>query len=172
MPLLIDGNNVLCTNMPPGLAGLDEWGPCRLVAASGLGGGQATMVCDGPARGRGDPSAAANGMEIIYAGPGRPADPIILALIQRDTAPRRLIVVSSDHEIQRAAHRRRAQAWDSPRFIHELSAALAAARLHRVRGTPDTPKIQPGTLSEHDARRWAREFGLDPDQEVDPEAEL
>ena len=114
-------------------------------------------------------AAAAPHVDLIYAGSGRPADPIILALIRRDTAPRRLIVVSSDHEIQRAARRRRAQAWDSPRFIHELTTALTAARQHRARGAPDLPKIEHGTLSEHDARRWAREFGLDPDQEVDPE---
>ena len=172
MPLLIDGNNVLCSTMPPGLAGLDELGLCRLVAASGLGGGHTTVVCDGPARGRGDPCLAANDVELIYAGPGKPADPLIVDLIDRDTAPKRLIVVSSDHAIQRAAHRRRAAAWDSQRFIHELTTALAA-RPSRARGGADpAAKVQPGTISDLDARRWAREFGLDPDQEVDPDAEF
>ena len=39
-------------------------------------------------------------------------------------------------------------------------------------GADPAAKVQPGTISDLDARRWAREFGLDPDQEVDPDAEF
>jgi predicted RNA-binding protein with PIN domain len=166
MKLLIDGNNVLCTTMPPSLAGLVELDLCRLVAASGLAEDGATVVCDGVQRGRGDPALAANGVELVYSGAGRAADSVILDRIERDTAPRRLIVVSSDREIQRAAGRRRAGVWDSPRFLHELVAALAAVRQRRARIGPG--KLQTGTLGEVDVARWAREFGLDPNQEVDP----
>jgi hypothetical protein len=47
------------------------------------------------------------------------ADELIEELIRQDSAPRRLTVVSSDHRLQRAAHRRKARAVDSDRWYFE-----------------------------------------------------
>lgn len=54
------------------------------------------------------------------------ADELLEELIRRDSAPRRLVVVSSDHRVQRAARRRRATAIDSGEWYARAIARRAA----------------------------------------------
>ena len=60
------------------------------------------------------------GITVRFAAQYEEADELIEELIRADSAPRRLVVVSSDHRIQRAARRRRAKAVDSDVWYAEL----------------------------------------------------
>ncbi|MEX0585778.1 MAG: NYN domain-containing protein [Pirellulales bacterium] len=60
------------------------------------------------------------GITVRYADRQSDADSLLEELIQQDSAPRRMVVVSSDHRVQRAARRRRAQAVDSEVWFAEL----------------------------------------------------
>src|SRR5687768_8879589 len=112
--------------MPPGLAGLDEAGLCRALARSAWASGRIMVVCDGAPKPHARDSPEP-GVELLYAGRGVSADDRIEALIEADTAPRRLTVVSSDRAIQKAARRRRATAMGSNELIHVLAAGAAAS---------------------------------------------
>ena len=75
----------------------------------------------GPAADAGDH----RGLTVRFAARDDDADTLIEELIRADSAPRRLTVVSSDHRLQRAAHRRRARAVDSDVWYAEVVAAAA-----------------------------------------------
>jgi hypothetical protein len=95
------------------------------------------------------------GLAVRFAGYGRDADSLLEELILANTAPRRLVVVSSDHRLQRAAHRRRARAVDSDVWYRELIAA-ARARLQQAQQSSGRPIVP---LLEEDVNYWVRQFG-------------
>jgi len=64
-----------------------------------------------------DPRGA---VRVVYAGHDLTADDVIDRMVRRSTAPRRLLVVSSDQAVCRRARLRRARTMDSARFLHEL----------------------------------------------------
>ena len=76
--------------------------------------------------------------------------------IELHTAPRNLTVVSSDHRVQRAAKRRRAQAIDSnlwyQRINHEMKAKRSARKTDRSKPNQK--------LSEFEVTAWLQNFGL------------
>ena len=86
------------------------------------------------------------GITVRFAAQYEEADDLIEELIGTDSAPRRLVVVSSDHRIQRAARRRRAKAADSDVWYAELvrSAARARASLGRCAGPAGGPALGRG----------------------------
>lgn len=91
------------------------------------------------------------------------ADDLLEELIQRETAPRRLVVVSSDHRVQRAAQRRRATPIDSEPWYMGL---VAARRRRAANGSPVAEELsphveRPGSLSPEEVERWLRELGID-----------
>jgi len=101
------------------------------------------------------------GIKVQFAEPGSDADEMIERLIQADSAPRRLTVVSSDHRLHRAARRRRAKPIDSDQWYAEI----LRRRIDRVRGK--SPGLKPTELpNDGEVRFWLRQFGLE-----DPTAE-
>lgn len=165
MPLLIDTYNVLHTVgvLPPDLAGIDVQGLIELLAESRYRHEKTTLVCDGvplpkPAKaaaGQAKPSATIN---IRYSGHGRPADDLIGQLIRASSAPRRLVVVSTDHTVQRSAKRRRCPTLTSQEFLQHL--------VNDVRGLesadkPAVAKPMPGEMTEDQIDRWIKVFNLD-----------
>lgn len=142
--LLIDTSNVLHVTgvLPSHLAGLDVPGLARLISASRYGRRRAVLVCDGvgPVSAAGGAGAAGDaaagmlattntapsgkeiaGLDVVYAGASQEADDVIELLIARDSAPRRLLVVSTDRRLVRAANRRRAQSITSEAFLRHLA---------------------------------------------------
>ncbi|HUG17823.1 MAG TPA: NYN domain-containing protein [Planctomycetaceae bacterium] len=96
------------------------------------------------------------GLQISFAETGSDADSLIEDLIQSHSAPRQIIVVSSDRRLQKAAHRRRAKSIDSAAFLDEI--------LHRTpRGDEDdfipdpNPKYE-GQLSSGELAEWMKLF--------------
>lgn len=101
-------------------------------------------------------------IEVLFASPGEEADALIEQLIATHSAPRQVLVVSSDHRLQRAARRRRARFTDSEEFIARL-ARQAVSRTRRE--SPDPPEKRGKKLSADEVARWLAEFGPLPEAE-------
>jgi hypothetical protein len=65
-------------------------------------------------------SGQKHGIRIHFAPRGCEADELLEEMIRDHATPRALMVVSSDHRIQRAARCRRAKSMDSDRWVAEF----------------------------------------------------
>ena len=122
--LLIDGYNVL---FAVGLA-RKQYGPgqfeaCRRRLLQGLADriGEAqrrrtTIVFDAQEAPDGAPSEEVFAEMRVVFSVGTDADSVIEQMLLAHSAPRQVLVVSSDHRLQRAAARRQAKSIDSDRF--------------------------------------------------------
>lgn len=159
MAVLVDGNNLLYAaydadpERPPGRERL-----CALLGQwSKRSGERVSVVFDGvePA-----PELAeqlrAGGVETLFSGHGVKADAVVIELIADDSAPKRLIVVSTDREIARAARRRRATPMRSDEFWTMMTADLA-----RPPHIPLEPLEKRRGLSPGQAAEWMKELGLE-----------
>ncbi len=164
MSVIVDTYNVLGVTgvLPPEVAGLDEETLARAIARSRFAGRRTALICDGVrsrdlegrdgARGL---KRRVDGVDIVYAGGGRDADSLIERVIAEDSAPRRLLVVSSDRRVQKAAARRRCGVMSSEAFLRRLAADLAAP----------APVVGRNILREQipldtvSVSAWIREFG-------------
>lgn len=155
--LLVDAYNVLMVEgvLPPHLAGLDLTGLAALLAISRYSRRQAVLVCDGRDKSpRGQVGART---AIRYSGPDRTADDVILGILASHSAPRTVILVTSDRALAADARRRRAQTIRSEEFLAELARDEAAGgRTSRGRPMPALP------LDRGLVERWMREFGYEP----------
>ena len=95
------------------------------------------------------------GLTVWFASQYDEADALIEELIRRESAPRRLTVVSSDHRLQRAARRRKARAVDSDVWYDEI----VRRRRQRHQTTAEGPERPPVPLLEEDVNYWIRQFG-------------
>jgi uncharacterized protein len=161
MPLLVDTYNVIHVwrNAPLEEDGRDVAALAELVARSRFGGEKATLVCDGlpPGGSEARHTYSIDGVTIRYAGAGNEADDVIERLIQRDTAPRRLTVASSDRRVQRAARRRGAVVLASPAFISVCNEDLAASQ----DAAPNSEHAKATQeLSDAQVDQWLKAFGF------------
>jgi len=163
--LIIDCYNLLHATMPPSLAGLDEGRLCRLLAGAGYGGGRANLVCDGVVKPHTPAESGIDGIELVYSGHGRSADDLIIDMLRKNSAPRRLTVVTNDRQIQKAARRRRAKVRSCESLIHELASHVATPRS----GTTSASTTKPDTvkLTDQQVQQWLGEFGIDTDSPPD-----
>lgn len=80
-----------------------------------------TVVFDAPSTGRSRAeSVASHGLQVMYAQADLEADDLLEALIAEHSAPRQILLVSSDHRLQKAARRRRGKSIDSEDFALRL----------------------------------------------------
>ena len=157
--LLIDCYNLLHAPMPPVLAGLDTGQLCHLLARSPFRRHRIAVVCDGtPNPALAEPATEAP-VELLYAGPGGTADDLIIAMIGRHSAPKRLTLISDDRQIRKVARRRRARIWNCQQAVSML--VRVATRSNR----PRPAKPDPGSLTSREVQDWIQAFGLadDPD---------
>jgi hypothetical protein len=96
-----------------------------------------------------------HGITVRFASRTESADELIEELIEADTAPRQLTVVSSDHQVQRAARRRRAQAVDSDTWHDEV----LRRRNQRQTARPQQPAKPAAPLLPDEVTRWLEQFG-------------
>lgn len=104
------------------------------------------------------------GITVRYATGYDDADSLLEELIQANSSPRSLTVVSSDHRVQRAATRRRATAIDSDVWYDEVG---------RKRHPPelaDLPSKPVAALTEAEVEFWLERFS-DPMDDGDEAAE-
>ena len=155
MPVLIDGYNLLNATgivgrgVGPGTLERSRLALLNFLAES-LDPGElphTTVVFDAKNAPPGLPRTLEHrGIKVCFAPKDKTADEMIEELIRADSAPRRLVVVSSDHEIQRAARRRRAQAVQSEAWYAELVRARWSRRdcpNFRVSENGTVPLAQP-----------------------------
>lgn len=88
------------------------------------------------------------------------ADELIEQLIAADSTPRRLVVVSSDHRLHRAARRRRATPVDSDRWYAEV------LRRRAQRAPKHPSQAKPDAADPADIEFWLEEFGDDASREL------
>jgi predicted RNA-binding protein with PIN domain len=108
-----------------------------------------------------------HGMTILYAVDYADADSLIEELIQSDTSPRSLLVVSSDHRIQRAARRRRAKYIDSDLWYGDLCRRRSTYLQNRSQQV-EKPAVP---LSDAEVAYWSQQFLSDTELIAGAEAE-
>lgn len=167
MPLLIDGYNLLHVTgivgkgSGPGSFQRSREALLRFLAASidQKERNQTTVVFDASDAPPGLPrTLQQEGMTVRYASEHADADALIEELIQQYEAPRKLLVVSSDHRIQRAAKRRRAGFIDSDRWYSQLWQQRLEKRKSQSERVPEKPI---GNLSEAEINYWVDVFSAD-----------
>ena len=100
-----------------------------------------------------------HGLDVRFAANHADADEMLEILIDECRAPRELVVVSSDHRIQRAARRRRATPIDSDIWFRELSAMQQTLEEERVTFKPQDP------LTEGEVEFWMKAFEMEMEEE-------
>lgn len=92
------------------------------------------------------------GLTVQFAAGYENADALIEELIRADSAPRKLVVVSGDHRLHKAARRRRAKAIDSERWYCDL------AHQRATRGVPPPTFMKPTQPAAGEVEFWLRQF--------------
>jgi hypothetical protein len=154
MRLLIDCYNVLHADKPVPLAGLHELSLCAALGRTGWALHGVVLIADGNPKPHAPAGEHVPGVELVYAGTGRSADDEIARRVARDTAPRRLVVVSDDREVQKHGRSRRCNVWSCDRFYRELLQRL------RNKKQPGTQRPIIDTLPPEQVEAWLEEFGL------------
>jgi predicted RNA-binding protein with PIN domain len=91
------------------------------------------------------------GMQVLFSRRGQEADDLLEELIAAHRAPRELLVVSSDHRVQRAARQRGAKYTDSEQWLAMLQ---RPAPSETSSAKPADPLANSAEL-----QRWLAEFG-------------
>jgi len=167
MPLLIDGYNLLhATDIFGEGSGPGSFQRSReaLLAflARSLNDAErphTTVVFDAAEAPAGLPaSCVVDGLTVLYARDYPDADTMIEELVEDHPAPRGLLVVSSDHRIQRAARRRGAKHIDSDRWYSRLWQRRIELRRQQQKSVPEKPV---GRLSAAEIEYWVEQFDGD-----------
>ena len=165
MPVVVDGYNLLHATREYEEAA--DWGRqqlCRLLIEwARRKREEVVVVFDGAApRGALAEQLHGKGIGVIYSGAGRSADALIAQMIEASSAPRRLVVVSSDRQVRRAARRRQCRLVASPVFFVGVVKALSGRRAQAA----EPAEKRDGTAPQ-DVDRWLRQFGYDVKDEPD-----
>lgn len=159
MPIVVDGNNLLhaaqAIGDPDLLVGrsmlcdaLGAWARRRRERVH--------IVFDGPAPPRALAKQIAHpDIQVSYSGAGVAADVVLHNIIKCDSAPRRLVVVSSDREVAAAARRRRARDVRADEFWRSVRRELA-----RPEPAVPEPDEKRRGLDPEATDAWMSEFGF------------
>ena len=159
MPYLIDGYNLLrAVQKLEEFASMTDVQMCRAVSdylccVRDHG----HLVFDGSGPPDKSPFGGIPSLEVYFSGPSCEADDIIEEKIQDNTAPKSLIVVSSDNRLRAAAAKRRAVAIGADLFWQNL---LKQLEKQANRPAPEPSQKRHG-LTERETDLWLDEFGLD-----------
>ena len=159
MTLIIDGYNLLHASgvfgQTRGSRGFEESRRALLDMLVELLGPRATdtvVVFDAARAPDGLPGRLVHGgIRVWFAREYPDADSLIEELVQVDTAPGHLVVVSGDRRLQAAARRRRGRAVSCEEWLAEVRAA------RRARGVADAKPAEPEGRA---VEEWKRYFGL------------
>jgi uncharacterized protein len=132
--------------------------------------GKVTIVFDASQRTESQPQACSvRGMQIVFASEHPEADDLLEELIRSHSAPKQLLVVSSDLRVQRSGKVRRAMVIDSESFLdrcesgYYLHAQQSQGREKPRRDSVEetSPQEQQLGLSKEEVEFWLKEFGND-----------
>jgi len=120
---------------------------------------ETTIVFDAAAAPPGLPATYLVGdMTVLFARDYPDADTLIEELIEDHPGPRGLLVVSSDHRVQRAARRRGAKRVDSELWYTQLWQRRIELRRNQQKSIPEKPI---GQLSAAEVAYWVEQFDGD-----------
>jgi len=158
MPVVIDGYNLLRSiqKRSEEFESLSDVQLCKVVGRYlKLIGENGEMIFDGI--GPPDKSGFDNisNLEVFFVGTNTDADAVIEDKIRANTAPKRLLVVSSDQRLRRSARARKAMTEKSEVFWDDVQ-----KRLSRKGGTKEPPGKRHG-LSESETEQWLKFFGFE-----------
>jgi hypothetical protein len=171
MPLLIDGYNLLhvsgvfgrgtvLTELHRSREALLAFLASALEPAERL---RTTIVFDAAGAPPGLPQEFSyEGIHVRFARDPGNADELLEKLIEAHDAPRKLIVVSGDHRVQRAARRRRATAIDSDLWW----ADLCAERRRKGTDSHAMPQKPTGDLAAREVDYWLAQFAEETEEDV------
>lgn len=157
MPVLIDGYNLLRSIQKiDSFESLDEAALCRILSEFlGRSRDRGQIIFDGI----GPPDKTELGgirkIEVFFSGEHRDADTIIIEKIQSNTAPRSLIVVSSDRQLRDAAKHRKATSLTSDEFW------FSVCKILEQRPPTPEPREKRKGLTEAETDQWLDAFGFD-----------
>ncbi len=158
MPLIVDGYNLLryIQGSDEEFMGLNEAGLCRFISqyVSQLR-ERGHVYFDGTGPRDKSELGGLPGVEVYFSGPDREADDLIEQKIEDNTAPRRLVVVSSDRRIATAAKRRKAVAVRSDVFWMGMVSQLESYR------PASEPREKRSGISEIETDQWMDCFGIE-----------
>ncbi len=155
---VIDGYNLLHTILKTqeGSETLSDVALCRTLSTYfKLTGEKAEIIFDGtgpPDKGGFD---GMSNLEVSFAGLGTDTDTVIEGKIRTSTAPKGLIIVSSDRRLRQAARARKAVPVKSEVFWADLQKQLSRKRPVKE------PAAKRRGLSESETKQWLAFFGLD-----------
>jgi predicted RNA-binding protein with PIN domain len=134
----------------------------RLCGSYGADAGRVTVVFDAshPPPGA-DPEQDYQGIRVHFA-VRREADDLIEELIQHESAPRQLTVVSDDHRVRQSARRRHCPVLGCLDYLDEVEQGR-----RRRPVPPEEAPAKPERVSRAEAEHWLEEFAdLDRDPKV------
>ncbi len=99
-------------------------------------------------------------LKVIFSGSAKEADTVIEEKIEQSTDPKRLVIVSSDNRLVRAARSRKSKSVKADEFWFEVEKFLER-RKKRIR----EPIQKFKGLTESETKQWLKIFGLDNDDE-------
>jgi predicted RNA-binding protein with PIN domain len=157
MPFLIDGYNLLWAVQKngDGMEAIEDIELCRILGSYFvLVGQRAEIIFDGTGPPEKNAFDNIKGLEVFFSGPNRDADSVIEDKIKSDSAPRRLVVISSDNRLRKAAHIRKASSVKSELFWKEVYKVI-----NRKKKESEPPGKR-GGISEGETEQWLRYFKI------------
>ena len=106
--------------------------------------------------GESQPTRTESGLTIIYAIDHEDADTLIEILIQKNSTPKKLTVVSSDHRLHKAASRRKSTPIDSDEWFDQIAGETSKQLANKSIETEVKPPVE--HLTDVD---WMAEFGFE-----------
>lgn len=158
MPIIIDGYNLLraIQKGDEQYESLDEASLCRFISEYlKRTRTYAQVIFDGTGPLDKSELSGVDNLEVFFSGPDTEADDIIEEKILEYSAPKRLVVVSTDRRLRAAAGKRKATSVTSDIFWMSL-----IEQLDKKRPTPE-PKEKRHGITELETDQWLDEFGLD-----------
>lgn len=158
MPYLIDGYNLLraVQGIHEEYAQIAEAGLCRILSEYiRIKRSRGQIVFDGIGPPDRSVLCGYGNLEVFFSGQRYEADDVIEEKIEDNSAPKSLIVVSSDRRIRAAANSRKAVAVRSDLFFDDVIKVLDRAKI-----SPEPDQKRQG-LTEAEADEWMDIFGMD-----------
>ncbi len=157
MPVIIDGYNLLRAIEKLGLTEITDVKMCHVISQYLKSNEEwGVVVFDGI--GPRDKSAFHfSHVDVIFSGANVEADAIIEKEIAESSAPKKLLVVSSDRRIRFAAKKRHAPDIKSDAFWHQIIQFMAIRTRERGRTEP-REKFE--GISEAETEQWLKIFGF------------
>ncbi len=151
MDLIIDTWNVLHQTgvLPADSAGIGTAGLCKMIENSRWRGERVALICDGTPS---DEHGTGSRYQTFYTGPFKSADEEIMERVAASSAPRSILVVTSDREIITSIRKRGAQQIGSAAFLQVL---VEDSHIPKSKTIP-----RPSGLSPKLAQEWKEHFGI------------